>query len=203
MENEGRDQASFASYKLCGLGWGPTLSAPQFPLLMTSLDCSTSSSFLSSFLFFPTYCLSLNPHPHPLFLDHCSSFQTCPCDLPPSLSPSATGYPCQLPKPPPHALTPSVAPHLYRGEFKAQSMRHRPGLIARSFSASMFSSLGFPSSSVSKESSCSAGDQGSILGSGRCPGEGNGNPFHYPCLENLMDTGAWWAAVHGVTKGRA
>ena len=34
-------------------------------------------------------------------------------------------------------------------------------------------------------------------------GEGNGNPLQYPCLENLMDSGAWWAAVHGVTKSRA
>ena len=45
-----------------------------------------------------------------------------------------------------------------------------------------------------------AGDTGSISGSGRCPGEGNGNPFQYPCLGNPMDTGAWWATVHGVTK---
>ena len=42
----------------------------------------------------------------------------------------------------------------------------------------------------------------SIPGLGRSPGEGNGNPLH-PCLENLMDRGAWWAAVHGVTKSRA
>ena len=35
------------------------------------------------------------------------------------------------------------------------------------------------------------------------PGEGNSNPFQYSCLENLMDTGAWWAAVHGVTKSWA
>ena len=57
-------------------------------------------------------------------------------------------------------------------------------------------------SSVSKESACSAGDPDSIPGLGRSPGEGNGNPLH-PCLENLMDRGAWWAAVHGVTKSRA
>ena len=58
----------------------------------------------------------------------------------------------------------------------------------------------FPSGSVGKESACSAGDMGSIPGLGRSPGEGNGNPLHYPCLENLMDRGAWWAAVHGVAK---
>ena len=56
-------------------------------------------------------------------------------------------------------------------------------------------------SSVSKESACSAGDLGSIPGLGRSPGEGNGNPLH-PCLENLMDRGAWWAVVHGVAKSR-
>ena len=48
--------------------------------------------------------------------------------------------------------------------------------------------------SVGKESACSAGDLGSIPQLGRSPGEGNGNPLQYPCLENLMDRGAWWAA---------
>jgi len=51
-----------------------------------------------------------------------------------------------------------------------------------------------------KESACSAGDLGSIPELRRFPGEGNGNPFQYPCLENLMDRGAWWAAVHGVAE---
>ena len=41
---------------------------------------------------------------------------------------------------------------------------------------------------------------GSILGSGRSPGVGNGNPLQYPCLENPMDRGAWWATVHRATK---
>ena len=45
-----------------------------------------------------------------------------------------------------------------------------------------------------------ARDRGSIPGSGRCPGEGNGNPLQYSCLENSMDRGAWRATVHGVTK---
>ena len=44
------------------------------------------------------------------------------------------------------------------------------------------------------------GDGGSTLGSGRSPGEGNGNPLQYSSLENPMDRGAWWATVHGVTK---
>ena len=45
-----------------------------------------------------------------------------------------------------------------------------------------------------------AGDLGSIPGSGRSPGEGNGNPLQYSCLGNPMDRGAWWATVHGVAK---
>ena len=57
-----------------------------------------------------------------------------------------------------------------------------------------------PSSSGGKESACNAGDPGLIPGSGRSPGEGNGNPLQYSCLENSMDEGAWWATVHGVTK---
>ena len=43
-------------------------------------------------------------------------------------------------------------------------------------------------------------DVGSIPGLRRSPGEGNGNPLQYACLENLMDGGPWWATVHGVTK---
>ena len=60
--------------------------------------------------------------------------------------------------------------------------------------------LPFPHSLVGKESACSAGDLGSIPGSGRSPGEGNGNPLQYSCLENPMDRGAWQATVHGVTR---
>ena len=51
-----------------------------------------------------------------------------------------------------------------------------------------------------KESAYNAGDPGSIPGSGRSPGEGNGNPLLYSCLENPMDRGAWRATVHGVTQ---
>ena len=50
------------------------------------------------------------------------------------------------------------------------------------------------------ESSCNSGDLGSIPGSGRCSGEGNGNPLWYSCLENPMDRGSWWATNHGVAK---
>ena len=58
----------------------------------------------------------------------------------------------------------------------------------------------FPGGSASKESACNAGDLGSIPGSGRCPGEGNGNPVQYSCLENPMDRGAWQAIVHGAQR---
>ena len=59
---------------------------------------------------------------------------------------------------------------------------------------------GFPHSSVGKKSACSVGDLGSIPGSGSCPGEGNGNPLQYSCLENPMDRGAWQATVHGIAR---
>ena len=53
-----------------------------------------------------------------------------------------------------------------------------------------------------KASACKAGDLGLIPGSGRSPGEGNGNPLQYFCLENPMDRGVWWATVHRVAKSR-
>ena len=53
-----------------------------------------------------------------------------------------------------------------------------------------------------KESAYSVGHQSLIPGSGRSPGEGNGNPLQYPRLENPMDRGAWWATVHGVAKSQ-
>ena len=61
---------------------------------------------------------------------------------------------------------------------------------------------GFPGSSDGKESTCTTGDSGLIPGSERFPGEGNGNPFQYSCLENSMNRGAWWATAHRVTKSR-
>ena len=51
-----------------------------------------------------------------------------------------------------------------------------------------------------KESDCNAGELGSISGLGKSPGEGNGYPLQYSCLENSIDRGAWWATVHGVIK---
>ena len=59
---------------------------------------------------------------------------------------------------------------------------------------------GFPGSSEVKASICNAGDLGLIPGSGRFPGEGNGNPLQYSCLENPMDGGAWWTIVYGITE---
>ena len=60
----------------------------------------------------------------------------------------------------------------------------------------------FPGGSDGKESACNAGDPGLIPGLGRSPGEGNGNPLQYSCLENSMDRGAWQATVHGVAKSQ-
>ena len=58
----------------------------------------------------------------------------------------------------------------------------------------------FLGDSVVENLPASTGDVGSTPGSGRSPGEGNGNPFQYPCLGNPMDRGALWATVHGVKK---
>ena len=55
-------------------------------------------------------------------------------------------------------------------------------------------------SSDGNESACNAGDPGLIPELGRSPGEGNGNPLRYSCLENSMDRGAWWATVHGFAE---
>ena len=59
---------------------------------------------------------------------------------------------------------------------------------------------GFSGGSAVKDSPADAGDVGSIPGLGRFPGEENGNPLQYSCLENPMDRGAWWAIDHEVTK---
>ena len=66
-------------------------------------------------------------------------------------------------------------------------------------------SLGFLNGSVGKEFSCNVGDigdEGSIPGSGRSPGEGNGNPLQDSCLGNPMERGAWRATIHGAAKSR-
>ena len=60
--------------------------------------------------------------------------------------------------------------------------------------------MSFPSGSVVKNPPANAGDPGSTPGSGISPGEGNGNPLQYSCLENSMDRGAWLATVHEVAE---
>ena len=60
--------------------------------------------------------------------------------------------------------------------------------------------MGFPGGSAGKESACNVEYLGLIPGLGRSPGEGNGNPLQYSCLENSMDRGAWQATVHGIAK---
>ena len=60
----------------------------------------------------------------------------------------------------------------------------------------------FPNGLDGKVSAYNVGDPGSIPGLGRSPGEGNGNPLQYSCLENPKDGGAWWAPVHGAAKSQ-
>ena len=62
--------------------------------------------------------------------------------------------------------------------------------------------LSFSGGSDGKEPAYNAGDPGLIPGLGRSPGEWSGYPLQYSCLENLMDRGAFWATVRGVTKSR-
>ena len=61
---------------------------------------------------------------------------------------------------------------------------------------------GFPGGSVLKSPPANSGDVGSVLGSGRTPGGGHGNPLQYSCLENPLDRGAWRAMVHGAARSR-
>ena len=72
----------------------------------------------------------------------------------------------------------------------AWSLTHR-------FHSESESERGFPGGAEVKASACNVGDLGPIPESGRSPGEGNGNPLLYSCLENPMDGGAWWATIHG------
>ena len=62
--------------------------------------------------------------------------------------------------------------------------------------------MGFPGGFVVKNPPANAGDVGLIPGSGRSPGEGNGDLPQYSCLEHPMDRGAWWATVHGVAMSQ-
>ena len=69
-----------------------------------------------------------------------------------------------------------------------------------SIPTSRFTLPDFPDSSVSKQSACNAGDPGSIPGLGRSPGEGNGNPLQYSCLENPMERRAWRTTAHEIER---
>ena len=99
----------------------------------------------------------------------------------------------------PHCLHPAFCNHLSSFINFYWSIVDLQCCISSTYTAKW----GLPHSSVYKESACSTGDPGSIPGSGRSPGEKNGNPLQYPCLENPKDKGAWWAAVHGVAKSQA
>ena len=59
---------------------------------------------------------------------------------------------------------------------------------------------GFPGGTMVENPPANVGDVGSVPGSGRSPGEGNGNPLQYSCLGNPMDRGAWWTTVHEISK---
>ena len=95
----------------------------------------------------------------------------------------------------------SIMPKLFRKEISALTCR--PELLM-----SFFVISGVPggsavkNSSAMQETACNAGDRGLIPGSGKFPGEGNGIPLQYSCLENPMDRGTWQARVHGVTRVR-
>ena len=75
-------------------------------------------------------------------------------------------------------------------------------LLNNTLDPSTFIDISFPVGSVGKEAACNVGDLGLSPHWGRSSGEGNGNLLQYSCLENSMDRGPWWAAVHGVTKSR-
>ena len=74
--------------------------------------------------------------------------------------------------------------------------------VNQEFVENCVSFYGFPGGSDGKASAYNAGDLGSILGLGRSPGEGHGNPLQYSYLENPMDRGTWEATVHGIAKSR-
>ena len=84
--------------------------------------------------------------------------------------------------------------------WQGQGLKSQKSIAPKCSLTDKWIKLGFFHSSVRKESACNAGDQGSIPGVGGFPGEGNGNPLQYSCLETLMDRGAWRATVHGVAR---
>ena len=85
---------------------------------------------------------------------------------------------------------------------KALSIRSVEFEVCHDVFGSHLCGLVFPGGSDGKASDYHAGDMGSVPELGRSPGEGNDNPLQYPCLENPMDRGAWWATVRGVARSR-
>ena len=85
---------------------------------------------------------------------------------------------------------------------KSLLISSRPQPLATTNLSMVLFVWGFPCGSAGKESTCNVGDLGSIPGLGRSPGDGNGNPLQYSCLENPMDRGTWRATVHGVAESQ-
>ena len=93
-----------------------------------------------------------------------------------------------------------VMPSRWAGSYQTTGLEHIDG-VSKYYIGNAYN-RGFPGITEGKESACNVGDSGSIPGLGGFPGEGNGNPQQYSCLENSMDRGAWWAIVQGVTKSQ-
>ena len=107
-----------------------------------------------------------------------------------------------LPCPPPGDLPdPGIEPSLLcRLHWQAVSLPLAPPGEPKLSNTLSLHIMAFPHSSVGKASASNVGNQGSIPGSGSSPGEANGSPLQYSCLENPMDKGSWQATVHGVTR---
>ena len=94
----------------------------------------------------------------------------------------------------------------FSGKFSLPTGHYSPYLYIIAWRKDRLSTpvfLGFPHGSDGKESTCNAGELGSIPGLGRPPGGGHGNPLQYSCLENPMNREAWGATVHGVAKNQS
>ena len=101
-------------------------------------------------------------------------------------------------------LLAAVAPLVMEHGSRARGLRYLqlPGSRAQTQYLWRTGLVDFPGGSDGKTSACNSGDPGSIPGSGRSSGEGNGNPLQCSCLENPRGGGAWWAAVYGVAQSR-
>ena len=105
-----------------------------------------------------------------------------------------------------------VFAHHLSSPFNPETLVYQPycsdPFVATLLSGSLFpwlaysQGLGFPRWLSGKESACQAGDVGLMSGLERSPGEGNGNPLQYFCLDDPMGRGAWWATVHGVAQSQ-